>query len=494
MPRLPEASDVQQVGIARDPGARLRATDSGLAEVGAALEGIAQKFQAADDDRQLSNLTTQSLKNLTDFNMSLEADPDSFADWTKKHEEFVEKERKRVAESANARVFSAWEKSFARTAVQSHATVASASRKKLVEKGVAERNQNLLDLTNLAINSENPEEIFSHAESIIESGKSAGFYDEVTAQKTKQNFYHGVDIARFENILLVNPSEAAAALDRGDFVNIPEAEKPKLRKELELAQKRKEREEEAAVKKQQEDTMDNFAERLFSNKPPSLREIDRSSLSGRQKLQWKGILEREAKGDGETDDRTYANIVMDIYSLGESRDGKMVTPEAVKDSIFSAMKGGTLKPGTGGALLERLGTHATPKTKKDAVKKNQLSQAMILLQRMDKANLFDSDDEVKDGVLFAKATDDLYQWAEANPDSDPIEYVEKNMLPKQKEAWWKKILSVPKVDSMGEILSKAGSPVADTRLRNEALQYLRQNKKQVNEETITKTMEYLRGK
>ena len=318
----------------------------------------------------------------------------------------------------------------------------------------------------------------------IQAQHAAGAIGEEEATEAITAGEQALAEAHLDGTINRDPVAGLAAIKSGAYKDVlPQKKIEEYDRNAKVLQNDLERQQKEAVKKAQEDTEQQIINGFVSGKPPSPKQINDSNLSGDDKWKWIARRKEYAKnGDGEDNKRVQTGLVLDVHSVGETVDGQELTRDTVYGRIKNAALNGDITPATAGTLLNTLESKTKKeKSPKDVVRDNQMSQAMKLLDRMDKEGMFDEDDPTNDAVLFARATDDLQKWSESNPDGNPIEYIEKNVLPKKKEGWWSRVLS------------GVTKPVVESRERNAAIQYLNQNKKQISEDTIKRTMEYLRG-
>lgn len=325
----------------------------------------------------------------------------------------------------------------------------------------------------------------------IQAQRAAGALGEEEAIEAITKGEQALAEAHLDGLINRDPVSGLEAIKNGTYSDVlPQKKIEEYDKNAKVLRNDIERQQKEALKKSQEAVEQQIINGFVSGKPPSPKQINDSNLSPEDKYKW--IKRREdfaKKGESSDNKRVQTGLVLDVHSVGEMMNGKELTRDEVYGRIKNAALNGDITPATAGALLTTLESKTKPqKAPKDVVRDNQMSQAMGLLQRMDKEGMFDEDDPTNDAVLFAKATDDLQKWSESNPDGNPIEYVEKNVLPQKKASWWSKLLSGPKVDNLA-----IKNPIADIRARNEAIQALKDRGRAVTEETIQKTMEHLKN-
>ena len=505
MVKLPEAADVQEVRIRRDPGVSVPSPGpSGLGELGAAINEVGTRFQAANDARVLSNLNTKSIQAVSDFKSELESDPDSFETWEQKYKEFVDKHRQEVKKTANRNVYDAWERSFNSVDLKTRSEILGNARETMIDKGLTELKTNLEGIQNIAINSDKDKRdiLLAQADLIIEEHQNTGFIKDSTAQDLRDKFRSGMERARFENAVAIDPELAKESLDMGDF-DVSETDRPKWNRYVDsaiksqkdqarIAAERAKRELEEAEKLAKEQTELDFITRLDSEDPPTIQEINQSNLDANHKLQWRKMLKDTAKSGYKLNEEVYAGLTVAVNGGGEY-NGAIVT----KDTILEYGRSGDLTPQATEHLLDRWDKVNNPATKKDSIRENSKKLAVNMLNTYKKNGMF-SEDLTENTVTHARAVDEVVKWADANPEGDPIDYVVKNLEPQIKTAWWERLLSrmgqslfsgIPgRIDPTESVLP---APAQEGATRQEAIKFLRGRRKLVSEQTIGQAIEYL---
>ncbi len=487
---LPQSTDVRQVKVRRDPGVSIPApVSSGLRELGSAISQVGAQFQAANDARVLSNLEATTATKLNDFQNELESDPDSFEEWEGKFKEFSKNHLEEVQKSGvNRTVYDAWSRSFAPVQERSRVRILARARETMVDKGLTELKTNLESVQGLAIKSnKNDRDLYvSQADLIIERAQNTGYIKDSTVQDLRDKFRGGTDRARFENAVDIDPDLAKEALDAGDF-EVSEKDRPTWNKYVNTAVKNKKSQEridaerarkeaEKAKKLAQEQTELSFIDRMDTDEPPTLQEVAQSGLDANHQLQWRTVLEKEPKLNKEI----YADLTSAING-----DGMYEGEQVSRDTITDHFRTGDLTKDAHNYLLGRWDKRYEPATEKDAAKENNVKLAVGVLANLKKNGMFD-DDATQNSLAHARAVDELVNWAAANPDGDPIKYVEDTLVPKVEAPWYERIVS--------SVKSVIDFDKPDTLKRNDAIDYLTRNKKPVTESNIVRTMEYLSGR
>lgn len=491
---LPQSTDVKQIGIRRDPGVTIPSPGpSGLRELGSAISQVGAQFQAANDARVLSNLEANTATKLNDFRIELESDPDSFEEWEGKFKEFSKTHLEEVQKSGvNRTVYDAWARSFTPMQERSRVRILGRARETMVDKGLTELKSNLEAVQGLAItsNKDDRDLYVSQADLMIERAQDTGYIKDSTAQGLRDGFRGGTDRARFENALTVDPQLAKEALEAGDF-DVSEADRPAWVKAADnaiSAQERQARLEEDRAKKRakeeqkiiQEQTEVDFVGRLDGEAPPTLMEINNSPLDANHKLQWRTLLASSAKKKIEGDPLVYSDLTVAVNGDG-MYEGEPVT----KDTILMHVRGEALTPQQGEHLMDRWEKRNKPATEKDAATENDVKLAVGVLANLRENGMF-AVGATENSLAHARAVDGLVNWAAANPDGDPIKYVEDTLVPKVEEGFWTGIWS--------DISSLVSASDSDILKRNDAIDYLARNSKPVTEDNIQRTMEYLSGR
>lgn len=486
--KLPESTDVRQIQVRQDPGVNIPAAGpSGLRELGAAISQVGSQFQAANDARVLSDLETNSAIALNDFQQEIQSDPDSFEEWEQRFDEFAKNHREEIKKSGvNRNVRDAWERSFSPLQARAKMNVMAKARETMVNKGVTDLKTKLESLQGMAItaNKADRDLYTSQADLMVEDHQNTGFINDSTAKELRDKFRDGMNRARFENAVNLDPKLAKEALDAGDF-EVDEKARPEWDKYVNSAIKtrenqeridaeRKKKEEKEAEKLAKEQLELSFIDRIGTDDPPTLQEIKTSELDANHQIQWMKVVEEEPKLNREL----YADLTSAINGDGMYK-GELVS----RDTITDEFREGNLTKDAHNYLIGRWDKRHKPETEKDAAKENDVKLAVGVLANLKKNGKF-NEDPTENSIAHARAVDALVKWSTANPDGDPISYVENILAPKVEKGYWDRFS-----DFVSSAISRGESP--DTG-REEAIKYLNSKNAPATEGNINKTMGFLK--
>lgn len=251
-----------------------------------------------------------------------------------------------------------------------------------------------------------------------------------------------IAIAHVESLINKNPELAKSVLEsdqyrdlitvnqKNSLIDIAERDIAAIEAERKRVEAQAEKDAKDAFDKAAFESDQDFIERIGDPvNPTTWPEVQKNEfISGSRKQVIRNILENQTKEGQKLLDTTdilfYGELsteIEDTFNENTSEDVKQGMLDRIQDALGKGLDKGLSKSDRD-SLIKKVEL----KTKKgtDTLKKNQSKNAHDVITTAENVNLFNSGDDVDNSIKANKMRNDLDKWILANPDKNPMEFIE----------------------------------------------------------------------
>jgi hypothetical protein len=257
------------------------------------------------------------------------------------------------------------------------------------------------------------------AETIGDINAVAGIIGDEKAEENRKQAEVEIKENMISTIALTDMEEAEELLSQ-HRASLPKETIVVIEKEMSRIKKQAEADLKKAQEQAAEDWRGDFNKRLADGNPMSIPEIELAPIPEKEKTK---LIDRSAKAPGRfeiTDPIIYADISSRID----------LEPDTLTQTEIWSMAGDGISTADAERLSKRL-TAAQEKGSKENEKTPEVKNAKSILKFARKDGKF-ADDPQENDFEWARQEAALDDFLEQNPDGDPIEFIEKNLIPAQK--------------------------------------------------------------